>query len=190
MNFAVVTSNPNKAREIAVFFLGVAEVLHIPMECPEYRDDDVGVIASRKAEYAYSILKRPLMTDDTSFCIPALGGFPGPFAAYVQRTIGNSGILRLMEGLEDSRAYFETAVAFAHGRGIEVFRGRIDGRVVSPRGEGGFGYDPIFEWNGRTLAELPLEEKSRVSHRGQALALLKCWLEGRRPVEGPGPAPE
>lgn len=188
MNFTVVTSNSHKAAEIAVFFRGVAEVAHVPMECPEYRDDDVGAIASKKAEYAYGILKRPLMTDDTGFCIPALGGFPGPYAAYVQRTIGNEGILCLLQDVVDRNAYFETAVAFAHEGGIEIFRGRIEGRVVPPRGQGGFGYDPIFEWEGRTLAELSMEEKSRVSHRARALSRLKIWLgdhdAGMQPTPG------
>ncbi|HII76133.1 MAG TPA: RdgB/HAM1 family non-canonical purine NTP pyrophosphatase [Methanolinea sp.] len=179
MKFAVVTGNHHKAREIAQFFAGVAEVEHIPLECPETRDDDVGVISAKKAEYAYGILQRPLMTDDTSFCIPALGGFPGPYAAYVQKTIGNRGIIRLMEDETDRSAYFETAVAFADEQGISVFRGRIHGRIVSPRGEEGFGYDPVFEWEGRTLAEISLEEKSRVSHRARALANLRDWLEGR-----------
>lgn len=179
MKFAVVTGNPHKAQEIAQFFSGVAEVECVTLDCPEVRDDDVGTIAAKKAEYAYGILHRPLLTDDTAFCIPALGGFPGPYAAYVQRTIGNPGILRLMEGVPDKRAWFETAVAFADGRGISVFRGRIDGLVVPPRGREGFGYDPIFEWEGRTLAELGIGEKSRVSHRARALAALRDWLEAR-----------
>lgn len=183
MKFSVVTSNANKAREIAAFFHNVAQVDHIDLDCPEIRDDDVGVIAKRKAEYAYSMLGVPLMTDDTCFCISVLGGFPGPYAAYVQRTIGNPGILRLLGGKPDRRAYFETAIAFADGEGIRVFRGKIEGKVVSPRGSDGFGYDPIFEWEGRTLAELSLEEKSRVSHRARALTLLKDWLETHYPEE-------
>lgn len=185
MKFTVVTSNVHKAREITLIFEGVAEVDHVPLDCPEVRDDDVGVIAARKAEYAYGILLRPLMTDDTAFCIPALGGFPGPYAAYVLRTIGNRGILLLMQDEKDRRAYFETAVAFAHPHGIEVFRGRIDGNIVAPRGQGGFGYDPIFEWEGRTLAELRVEEKNRISHRARALGRLKAWL-AREWHEGPG----
>lgn len=179
MKFSVVTSNVHKAREIAAFFKGVAEVDHISLDCPESRDDDIGVIARKKAEYAYAALGMPLMTDDTSFSIGALRGFPGPYAAYVHRTIGNPGILRLLEGKLDRRAYFETAVAFASEEGIRVFRGRIEGRVVSPRGSDGFGYDPIFEWEGRTLAELSLDQKSRISHRARALSLLKAWLETR-----------
>lgn len=180
MKIRVVTSNPNKAREIAVFFEGVAEITHVPLECPEQRDDDVGEIARKKAEFAWKEVKEPLIVDDTAFCIRALNGFPGPYAAYVLNTLGNSGIQKLLEGVPDRAAYFETAVAYADQAGIRVFRGRIDGRVVPFRGSEGFGYDPIFEWEGRTLAELPLEEKSRISHRARALIALRQWLEASR----------
>ncbi len=177
MKIRVVTSNPHKAKEIAAFFEGIAEITHVPLECPEHRDDDVGEIARRKAEFAWEVIKEPLLVDDTAFCIRALKGFPGPYAAYVLRTLGNSGILKLLDGEPDRAAYFETAIAYADQAGIRVFRGRIDGRIVSGRGSGGFGYDPIFEWEGRTLAELPLEEKSRISHRARALLALRNWLE-------------
>ncbi|MDD1716068.1 MAG: RdgB/HAM1 family non-canonical purine NTP pyrophosphatase [Methanolinea sp.] len=177
MKIRVVTSNPHKAEEIAAFFRGIAEITHVPIECPEHRDDDVGEIARRKAEFAWQIIEEPLLVDDTAFCIRALNGFPGPYAAYVLKTLGNPGILKLLEGEPDRTAYFETAVAYADQAGIRVFRGRIDGRVVPGRGTGGFGYDPIFEWEGRTLAELPLDEKSRISHRARALFALRHWLE-------------
>jgi XTP/dITP diphosphohydrolase len=62
---------------------------------------------------------------------------------------------------------------------VEVFRGRIEGIIVPPRGTGGFGYDPIFEMNGATLSELSLEEKNCISHRAQALTKVKKWLESR-----------
>jgi len=176
VKIVVVTSNPNKAREVAAFFEGVCEVEHVPLECPEFRHDDVGEIAREKARFAFEQLQVPLIADDTGFFIPALCGFPGPYAAYVLERIGLEGIVRLMEGKDDRSAYFETAIALADGSGVRVFRGRIDGRVVEPRGEGGFGYDPIFEVAGRTLAELPLAEKSRISHRGRALDALKAWL--------------
>lgn len=136
----------------------------------------MGEIAREKARYAYERLCRPLIVDDTGFCIAALSGFPGPYAAYVLDTIGLAGILRLMEGKQDRSACFETAIAFADADGIEVFRGRIDGRIVEPRGDGGFGYDPIFEVGDRTLAEMPLAEKSAISHRGRALAAFREWL--------------
>ena len=137
----------------------------------------MGEIARGKAGYAYGQLKTPLIVDDTGFFIDALNGFPGPYAAYVQNTIGNSGVLKLMEGCEDRSARFVTAIAFADAGGVRVFKGTIEGRVAqASRGEGGFGYDPIFETGEKTLAEIPLEEKSRISHQARALAAFHDWF--------------
>ncbi len=177
MRLAVVTGNPNKAREVAAYFEGVLEVEHVPLDCPEFRDDDVGEIARGKAEFAYRTLARPLIVDDTALSIDALRGFPGPYAAYVQKTLGNEGIVKLMEGVTDRSAHFETAIAFADERGIRVFRGILPGTIVTPRGEEGFGYDPIFAYEGQTLAEMPLAAKSRVSHRARALEAFRAWVE-------------
>lgn len=179
MKLTVVTSNPHKAAEIAAFFGPAVKVGHISLEIPEYRHDDVGEIARKKAEFAYGVIRRPLLVDDTAFSVMALKGFPGPYAAYVLATIGYGGILKLLEGIPDRRASFETAIACATAGGVEVFSGRIDGLIVKPRGTGGFGYDPIFEVNGTTLAELSLEEKNRVSHRARALEKVRTWLEER-----------
>ena len=174
-----MTGNAHKAREVAAFFHGILEVEHVPLDCPELKHDDVGEIARGKAAWAFGQLHRPLIVDDTGFSIHALGGFPGPYAAYVLSTLGNTGILKLLEGVEDRAAFFETAIAHADRTGtIRVFRGRIDGtNTGSPRGTGGFGYDPIFEVNDRTLAELTLGEKSRISHRARALQALRTWME-------------
>jgi XTP/dITP diphosphohydrolase len=176
----VVTSNPNKAREVAAYFAGVLEVEHVALECPEFRHADVGEIARVKAEFAYKMLARPLIVDDTGLFVDALGGFPGPYAAYVHDTIGNAGVLKLLEGVEDRSARFETAIAFAREDGIRVFRGVLPGTIVAPRGEEGFGYDPIFEYEGRTLAEITLAEKSRISHRARALEAFRAWVERER----------
>jgi len=172
----VVTSNPHKADEVRAFFSGLVDLRHVSMDIPEYRSDDVGEIARKKAEYAYAALGSPVMVDDTGFFIAALNGFPGPYAAYVLSTLGNDGILKLMDGVRDRHAYFETAVAWADPSGIRVFRGRIDGVIVSPRGNAGFGYDPIFEVEGRTLAERDIDEKNRISHRARALSGMRDWL--------------
>jgi len=180
----VVTGNAHKAKEVAAFFEGVLEVEHVPLDCPEMKHDDVGEIARGKAAWAFGQIHRPLIVDDTAFSIRALGGFPGPYAAYVLTTLGNVGILKLLEGVSDRAAFFETAIAHADGEGtIRVFRGRIDGTITaSPRGTGGFGYDPIFDVNGRTLAELSLAEKSRISHRARALQALRTWMDSQPPM--------
>ena len=177
----MVTSNAHKAAEVAAYFGGLLEVAHVALEVPEHRADDVAEIAKGKAEYAYRQLRTPLIVDDTAFCIDALHGFPGPYAAYVQNTLGNSGILKLMDGIPDRRARFVTGIAYADERGIRVFTGTIEGRItISPRGENGFGYDPIFETGHATLAEIPLEEKSTISHRAKALAAFHDWFMAER----------
>ena len=60
---------------------------------------------------------------------------------------------------------------------VKLFRGRIPGQIVAPRGEGGFGFDPIFEHNGTTFAEMDTEAKNAISHRGRALAKFSEWVE-------------
>jgi len=177
VKLVVVTSNPNKAHEVAAFFSGRVSVTHVALECPELRNDDVGEIAREKAKYAYGELGSPLIVDDTAFEIDALNGFPGPFASYVLYSIGNAGILRLMEGVRDRSASFTTAIAFADAGGIQVFTGTIHGTITTEtRGHGGFGYDPIFEFNGKTLAEIPMEEKNKISHRARALRAFHDWF--------------
>jgi XTP/dITP diphosphohydrolase len=181
VKLAVVTGNPHKAREVAEYLAGIIEVEHVPLDCPEFRHNDVAEIARGKARFAFETLKRPLIVDDTAFCIDALKGFPGPYAAYVLDTLGNAGILTLMEGVTNRNAHFITAIAYADHEGIRVFTGTVEGRIVAPRGNGGFGYDPIFEVRGRTFAEFPLSEKNRVSHRGRALAAFASWMQENEP---------
>jgi len=177
----VVTSNPNKAREVAAFFQGELEVEHVNLECPEFRHSDVGEIARGKAAFAFDQLNRPLIVDDTAFSVKALRGFPGPYAAYVLDTLGYPGILRLLDGVEERGASFETAIAYADGKGIRIFRGLVEGVIIrSPRGSGGFGYDPIFEVEGRTMAEMPIDEKNRISHRARALSAFGEWWREER----------
>jgi len=180
VKLTVVTSNRYKAEEVAAFFWGILDVEHIDLECPEYRHDDVGEIARQKAEYAFNALKKPLIVDDTGLYINALNGFPGPYASYVFHTIGNEGIGALLKEKSDKTAYFETAVAYAEEGGIRVFTGRLEGMIVAPRGSGGFGYDPIFEWGDMTLAELPLTEKCVISHRARALLAFRDWIVSAR----------
>jgi XTP/dITP diphosphohydrolase len=177
MILTMVTSNANKALEVAAFFKGALEVTHVALEIPEHRSDDVEEIARGKALYAYERLQTPLIVDDTGFSIDALNGFPGPYAAYVLHTLGNTGIQKLMDGVKNRNAHFTTAIAFADKAGIRVFTGAIDGSITtSPRGNNGFGYDPIVDIDGRTLAEMSLVEKNVISHRAKALTAFRDWF--------------
>jgi XTP/dITP diphosphohydrolase len=177
----MVTSNAGKAAEVAAFFGGLLEVDHVSLDVPEHRSNDIGEIAREKARYAFRQLNTPLIADDTGFFIDALGGFPGPYAAYVLSTVGNPGILKLMDGISDRTARFRTGIAYADERGIRVFTGTMEGKIaLSPRGNNGFGYDPIFETGNKTLAELPMKEKSAISHRARALSAFHDWFVEQR----------
>jgi XTP/dITP diphosphohydrolase len=153
------------------------DISHVPLDIPELRSDDVVEISTQKARYAYDLLHDPLIVDDTSFSIDALNGFPGPYAAYVLQSIGNQGILKIMKDVENRSAHFTTVIAFADELGVRHFSGTIHGTIVTVmRGSGGFGYDPIFELEGQTLAELPEQEKNRISHRALALIAFRDWF--------------
>ena len=116
---------------------------------------------------------RPIMIDDSGFFVDALKGFPGVFSSYVFKTIGCEGILRLMEGRSDRSARFECCIGFmAPGDEPSIAKGVAKGTVSHEmRGSGGFGYDPIFvnEGHTKTYAELDVDEKNKVSHRGKAI---------------------
>ena len=110
----------------------------------------------------------------------ALGGFPGVYSRYAYDTIGPAGVLALLgdEGARSAEFRCVLGLLLPDG-GRQQFRGSCRGRITrAPRGDGGFGYDPVFVPAGdeRTFAELPLAEKNAVSHRGRALATLAVYL--------------
>lgn len=126
-------------------------------------------------------LQGPVMLEDAGLFVEALGGFPGVYSAYVQKTVRNEGMLRLMKGVEDRRAFFKSVVAYAEpGQETRMFAGEVHGRIgFEARGTKGFGYDPIFYLGDRSLGEMELEEKNRISHRAASMRALKEWLESR-----------
>jgi len=178
MKVIFVTSNEGKFREAKSIGekYGI-EVEWIKEEYLEPQGNDLKEIAKKSAELLANKIKKPFFIEDSGLFIPALKGFPGPYSSFVFKTIGNEGILKLMEGVEDRRAYFLAVVAFFDGKNVLTFEGRVDGRIATEmRGDKGFGFDPIFEYNGRTFAEMG-EEKNEVSHRRRALEALFSYLK-------------
>jgi len=173
-----------EAREItAQYGLSLA---FLREDVPELQHDDVVEIAREGAIWAAEKWDLPILVEDTGLFIEALKGFPGPYASYVLRTVGLEGILKLLEGVEDRRAYFKTALAFCDGKGSEpvVFTGEAHGHISQePRGTGGFGYDPIFVpegGDGRTFAEMSRSEKNALSHRAKAFRAFCEWFRSYR----------
>ena len=120
------------------------------------------------------------VVEDDGLFINRLNGFPGPYSSYVYKTIGLTGILKLMNGIDDRTAYFKSVVGLCGpGIGIRLFTGVVNGRIaMEPRGTEGFGFDPIFipEGYDRTFAELGIDIKNRLSHRARAFRALGNWL--------------
>ena len=166
-----VTSNPGKARE-AEDILGF-DVEQVDYDYVEIQSDSLEEIAVYGAREAYKELGEPCFVDDSGMFAEGVGGFPGPYSSYVYSTLGLDGVLRALEDIENRTARFDCVVAYHDGDEIHTFEGTVRGRVAKePRGEGGFGYDPIFEVEGdeqgRTFAEMPPDEKNSVSHRRRA----------------------
>jgi XTP/dITP diphosphohydrolase len=166
-----VTSNPGKARE-AEEILG-SDVEQVDYDYVEIQSDSLEEIAVYGARDAYDELGEPCFVDDSGMFAEGVGGFPGPYSSYVYSTLGLDGVLRAVEGIDDRSARFDCVVAYHDGSEVYTFEGTVRGRVAEePRGDGGFGYDPIFEveedGQGRTFAEMPPDEKNAVSHRRRA----------------------
>ncbi len=138
--------------------------------------------ALAKARDAYAATGIPAVADDSGLAVDALNGMPGVLSARWSGAHGNDVanlelLLGQLRDVPDERrgAAFVSACALVSGAGETVVRGEWTGAIArEPRGDGGFGYDPIFvpDGSGRSAAELTPAEKDAASHRGRALALL------------------
>jgi len=194
----VGTGNEGKVREAREYL--PMDVEQVDVDYVEVQADDLATIAARGARESFETLggEEPVAVEDSGLFVDALEGFPGPYSAYVEYTVGVERLHGLVEPEDDHNAAFRSVVAYAmdaeaidrsvlpdwhdgvsveEGVAVATFEGAVRGEIVAPRGEGGFGYDPIFEHDGRTMAERSTEEKNAISHRGRALAKLADWLE-------------
>lgn len=177
------TSNRGKfieAAEVASRF-GI-RLKHLRVEKLEIQSNDLVAIASFAAMWTAMSEKCPVVAEDAGFFLKALGGFPGPYSSYVFKTLGTSGLLRLMENERNRKASFRAALAFcAPKTRPRCFTGVVEGRVSRrARGAHGFGFDPIFiprKGDGRTFAEMATEEKNVLSHRAMAFARFSKWFK-------------
>lgn len=145
-------------------------------ELDEIQSDSLHTIALAKATDALLRCKRPVIVDDAGLYIDALGGFPGPYSAYVQKTIGNSGILKLLDTL-DRHAAFMAAIAYAvPGISPRVFESSVKGTISESLCGNGWGYDPIFIPQGHNQTFAEISNKNQISHRARALEMFAAWF--------------
>ena len=174
MKLSVVTSNLGKLKEFrnALLPAGI-EVMHSEEDCDEIQADDLEDVVRHCMNQLKDKGVKDFVIDDSGLFVHALKGFPGVYSAYAFKTIGNPGLLRLLEEIDDRTAHFECCIGCCiGGSGGLVVKERCEGRIIEKgRGEYGFGFDPIFipEGYDQTFAEMPLELKNRISHRGKAI---------------------
>jgi len=171
----LASGNPGKLREFAQLLVTVNfEVIpQSAFDVPEADEPHFTFVenALAKARHAARLTGLPALADDSGLCVSALGGAPGVFSA---RFAG----VHDLAGIADRRAhYVAVLVLVRHADDPQpvITEGEWHGEIIdTPRGEGGFGYDPYFLLPdlGLTAAQLPHEEKNRQSHRGKALAQL------------------
>jgi XTP/dITP diphosphohydrolase len=194
MKLIVASNNPGKLREFDALLapLGWETLPQQAFGIPECEEPHLTFVenALAKARHAAILTGLPALADDSGLCVHALGGAPGVHSA---RYAGepksdrrnNARLITELAGKTDRRAHYVCVLSFVrHGDDPQpvIAEGEWHGEIVdSPRGEGGFGYDPHFflPEDGLTAAELNAAEKNRRSHRGQALALLVDRLKNR-----------
>ena len=141
-------------------------------------------IALNKVKLAATICNTPDLIKDVSLCFNAYNWLPGPYIKDFMNSVGNDGLWKMIQNFEDRSGYAQCIFAFCEGPQAEpmVFTGRLDGQIVEPRGVQRFGWDVIFQPEGfeQTLADMDLETKHQISHRGKAIALVKQFLQEQR----------
>lgn len=174
------TANVNKAREFSEI-LGW-ELEQVAIDLPELQSLDLEEIIRAKAEAASAAVGQPVLVEDTSLAFSVWNGLPGPLIRWFLESVGNAGILRMLDGHADRTAVAQSAVAYTDGIGTHVFVGETRGQIaLAPRGDKDFGWGPIFEPDGvgRTFGEMERAEKHRYSMRARALAQLHRFVAER-----------
>ena len=188
MTVYCATSNPGKLRE---FQLAAPDFdvrpLPRPVPPPEEHGETFEENAAGKGEYYGRFTDGYLFADDSGLEVDALGGAPGVHSARyagpeATDADNNRLLLQRLNGVADRGARFVCVIALVKdAKLVRTFRGAVEGRILdSPRGSGGFGYDPLFYYEafGCTFGEAPIGDKMLVSHRAQALEAMFTFLRG------------
>ena len=182
------TNNKHKLQEVSEMLDGIVEIksleeMGLSGEIPETADTLQGN-ALQKAQWVWERTHTDCFADDTGLEVEALDGAPGVYSA---RYAGEhcsfddniDKLLGAMEGKTNRKADFRTVVCLMEGGEARYFEGRVDGVILTERyGKEGFGYDPVFmpDRFGVSFAEMPMEVKNKISHRGLAIAKLVEYL--------------
>mgnify|MGYP001597942491 CR=1 FL=1 len=172
-----ITGNAGKAKYLSDYFH--LPVDHVKLDLDEIQSLDLKKIVEDKAKRAYTIVNTPVLVEDVSLSFSALHGLPGPLIKWFYETLGNEGLAKILNPYPDRTATAEVCFALCDENGVHTFCSSKEGPISKePRGEAGFGWDPIFTPNGytKTWAEMVDDEKHETSMRKLALEKLKYFL--------------
>ena len=175
MEILLASNNKNKHIELLKIFQesGSKHTLILNKDIPDVIEDrnTIEENAKKKAKECYEVFKSPIISDDSGLFVNALNGRPG---VHSKRYAGlsstdvenNQKLINELKTADNLSAFFKTVLCYFDGLNFIISEGVLKGNItLEPRGKNGFGYDPIFDVNGKTLAEMTLEEKSNISHR-------------------------
>ena len=139
------------------------EIEQIKMDVPELQHDKIEEVAKYSAKWASDTLKKSVIKNDSGLCVDALNGFPGPYTHYVDDTLKEDGILKLLEGVENRKAHFEEVLAYCeYGKEPVIFKSITNGTIAYEKsGKYGWSWDFIFipEGEEKTLGCFPDDER-------------------------------
>lgn len=173
-----ITGNQNKADFLAKW-LGTP-IKHHKLDIDELQSLDLHEVAEHKARQAYALLKQPVLVEDASLTLAAMGRLPGTFIKWFVEELDYDGLIRLAQSLPSQEVVGKMCYALYDGDKLHFFDGEMRGHIApTARGHGGFGFDPIFINEGftETRAEMSQEDYVRTSYRTMALEKLKEFLD-------------
>lgn len=182
MKIFLATSNLGKVKEFREKLINSDITIdHVEIPYPEIQSDSLEEIAKFGAKFLVNKINEIVTVEDSGLFINNLKGFPGPYSKHTFYTIGCEGIIKLLEGIEDRNAYFESVIGYCQPGKVPItFKGRCVGRIAKKqKGTGGFGYDPIFIPNGSkiTFGQMDTVEKNKHSHRGKSVEMFMKFLK-------------
>jgi non-canonical purine NTP pyrophosphatase (RdgB/HAM1 family) len=170
-----ITSSKSKWAEVERLLGLPLTHANIPLE--EIQNLALEPVVIHKAKHAYAQVQRPVLVEDTGLAFAAWNGLPGALVKWFLSALGTNGLCRLLQGESNRSATASTLFAYYDGTLLRVFPGTMIGSIPqTPRGSGGFGWDPLFQPLGskRTFAEMSAEEKDQFSMRRLALDQLRA----------------
>ena len=168
-NIIFITGNKEKLKEAQKI---IPKLIGKDIDLPEIQEVDAKKVIEVKLKEAYKHHKGEYIVEDTSLYFDCLNGLPGPLIKWFLEKIGNKKLYELVKKFKNNKAKAKTFIGYIDKRSkVKYFEGIINGKIVSPKGNNGFGWDKIFMPNGfkKTFAQMTIEEKNNISMRKKAL---------------------